>query len=258
MIPLRRRLLLLAAAGILPLAVLAGVGLYVLVREQRAEARRVGMEMARSVATAVDVELRGNTSILEALATSLTLDRDDLPGFLERARRVRELQPNWSAITLFDPEGRPLVDTRHAIGDALPALAEPASFQRVVRTRTPVVGDLARDPRGGWFFPVRAPVVRGGVLRYVLTAVVLPEQVRGVLNRQDVPGDWVISIVDARGQRVARSRAHDDNVGGRLSETAQAVVAQGGDEGFGVSNTLEGERIYTPYSRLPQRGWIAV
>ena len=257
-IPLRRRLVLLTAAGILPLAVLAGIGLYALVREQQAEAQRVGGELARSVATAVEVELHSTTSVLEALATSLTLDRDDLSGFLERARRVLALQPNWNAITLVDPSGRPLVDTRHAIGDALPPIAEPASFERVVRTRASVVGGLARDPQGNWFFPVRAPVLRHGALRYVITAMVRPEQVHRVLTSQQVPGDWVISIVDARGHRVARSRAHAETVGGRLSETAQAVLAQGGDEGFGVANTLEGERIYTPYSRLRPSGWVAV
>jgi signal transduction histidine kinase/ActR/RegA family two-component response regulator len=257
-IPLRRQLVLLTAAGILPLALLAGIGLYVLVREQRMQARRVGTELARSVATAVDVELRSSTSVLEALATSLTLDRQDLPGFLERARRVLALQPNWDAITLVDPSGKPLVDTRYATGEALPPVAEPGSFDRVVRTRASVVGGLARDPKGAWFFPVRVPVVRDGALRYVITAVVRPKQVHGVLTSQDVPGDWVISIVDSAGLRVARSRAHEENVGGKLSPTVQAVVAQGGAEGFGVSYTLEGERIYTPYSRLSQSGWVAV
>jgi len=39
-IPLRRRLFVLTATGILPLAVMAGVGLYVLAQQQRAPADR--------------------------------------------------------------------------------------------------------------------------------------------------------------------------------------------------------------------------
>jgi signal transduction histidine kinase/ActR/RegA family two-component response regulator len=80
-----------------------------------------------------------------------------------------------------------------------------------------------------------------------------------MVNRQQVPGDWVISIVDANGLRVARSRAHDENLGGRLSESVQRVVNSANPaEGFGVAYTLEGDRIFTPYSRLPSSGWVAV
>jgi signal transduction histidine kinase len=95
-------------------------------------------------------------------------------------------------------------------------------------------------------------------VRYVVTALVRSDAIRDVVTRQQAPADWLISIVDANGVRVARSRAHEANLGGRLSESAQAVVNQGGVEGFGVSDSLEGDRIFTPYSRLASSGWIAV
>jgi hypothetical protein len=60
--------------------------------------------------------------------------------------------------------------------------------------------------------------------------------------------------VDANALRVARSRAHEENVGGRLTESVQLVVDQGGAEGFGVARSLEGDEVYTPYSRLPSSG----
>ena len=257
-VPLRRRLVLLAAAGILPLALTVGFGMAALARTQQEQARRVGLELARSVATAIDAELGSSIAVLEALATTPTLDRDDLAGFRERAGRVLALRPEWAAITLVDASGTLMVDTRFAPGTGLPPLAERASFESVLRERAPAVGNLARSPRGPWLFAVRAPVLRGGELRYVVTALVKPNEIFAVLQRQRVPDDWVISIVDANGLRVARSRAHEENLGGRLSESAQAVVRQGGGEGFGVSQTLEGERIYTPYSRLTASGWIAV
>ena len=79
--PLSRRLLLLACAGIVPLAIMSGIGLYVLGQQQRTQAERVGLELARAVATAVDAELRSTVSVLEALATTFTLDGHDLPAF---------------------------------------------------------------------------------------------------------------------------------------------------------------------------------
>src|SRR5207249_94462 len=57
-IPLRRRLLLLAVAGILPLAIMAAIGLRALAQQQRTQVERVGLEFARALATAVDAELR--------------------------------------------------------------------------------------------------------------------------------------------------------------------------------------------------------
>jgi signal transduction histidine kinase/ActR/RegA family two-component response regulator len=257
-IPLRRRLFVLTAAGILPLALMAGIGLYALQRQQNAQAERVGLELARSVANALDAELRNLISVLETLATTPTLDRGDLTGFRARAERVIELNPEWAGLVLADRDGTPLVDTRFAEGSPLPPVAENASFDRVVRTQANAVGSLTRHSQKEWLFAVRVPVHRDGAVRYVVTALVKPEAIRDVLTRQQVPGDWVISIVDANGLRVARSRAHEENLAGRLSETVQRVVDGGGAEGFGLAYTLEGERIFTPYSRLASSGWIAV
>jgi hypothetical protein len=249
-------LFLLIAAGILPLAIMAGLGLEALVGQQDTQAERAGLELARSVATAIDGEHRRSIAVLETIATSPTLDREDLVEFRELAGRVIEPRPEWAAILLADPSGDLLVDTRDAEGGVLVVVAETESFEHVVRTGSPAVGGLTRHPPHGWLFAVRAPVFRAGRLRYVVSALVRPEAIRNVLTRQAVPTDWVISIVDAHGLRVARSRAHDENLGGRLSETVQAVVDAGGPEGFGVAYTLEGERIFTPYSRLDPTGVI--
>ncbi len=129
----------------------------------------------------------------------------------------------------------------------------------MVRTRSPAVGSLTQEaPQKSWFFTVRAPVMRNGQLKYVVSALVEPEAIHQVLARQQVPADWVISIVDAHGVRVARSRAHEANLGGRLSPSVQEVVDAGGAEGFGVAYALEGERIFAPYSRLASSDWLVV
>ena len=256
--PLRRRLFALTAAGILPLAVMAGISLYALQRQQREQVERVGVELARSVANAVDAELRSSVAILETLATTPTLDRTDLAAFRERAARVLADRPGWSGLVLSDLSGGPLMDTRVGPEIALSPLADPESFDRTLKTRRPVIGALKQHPQGGWLFAVRVPVVRDGLMRYVLTALITPHVIREVLTRQQLPGDWVISIVDAHGLRVARSRAHEETVGGRLSESGQQVLSRGGSEGSGISYTLEGERIFTTFSRLAASGWAAV
>ena len=254
-VPLRRRLFLLAAAGIVPLLVMSGIGLYALAQQQRIQAERIGLELARALATAVDAELRNSLSVVQSLATSLALDRNDLLGFQERAQRILETQPNWAAVFLADPSGQRLVDTRFRYGTVLPPIVEKESFDRVVRTRTPTVGNLAKNPQGVLLFPVRAPVVRNGELRYVLTALVKPDAILEVIKRQRLPEDWIISIFDAKGLRVARSRAHNQNLGGRASVSLQALMASGAEEGVGQTIDLEGRRNYASFSRLKESGW---
>ncbi len=236
---------------------MAGIGLTALARQQSTQTAQVGIELARSVANAVDAELRTSVSVLETLATTPALDVDGMAGFQDRALRVVASRSAWAAIALADPAGHALFDTRSEPGGRLPA-GDPQSFDRVLRTRAPAIGGLARQGQGEWLFAVRVPVIRNRGVRYVLTAIIKPDAIRDVLTRQQLPDDWVISIVDASGLRVARSRAHEENLGGRLSPSAQRVVANGSREGTGLSYTLEGERIFTPYSPVASSGWMAV
>ena len=236
---------------------MSGIGLYALAQQQRIQAERIGLELARALATAVDAELRSSMSVVQSLATSIALDRDDLSGFQERAQRVLETQPNWAAVFLADPSGKRLVDTRFRYGAVLPPILDKESFDRVVRTRAPTVGNLAKNLQGVLLFPVRAPVVRNGVLRYVLTALVRPEAVLEVIKGQRLPEDWIISIFDGNGLRVARSRAHKENLGGRASVSLQALMANGAEEGVGQTHDLEGRRNYASFSRLKDSGWSA-
>src|SRR2546428_3629418 len=113
---------MLAAAGFVPLAAMSGIGLYALAQQQRTQAERIGLELARALATAVDAELRSSASVVQSLATSIALDGDDLSGFQERAQRILETQPNWAAVFLAAPSGHRLADTRFRPGTVLPPI----------------------------------------------------------------------------------------------------------------------------------------
>ena len=63
-VPLRRRLFLLAAVAIVPLAAMSGLGLLAMVQQHREQAERAGLDVTRALATAVDAELRRSTAVL--------------------------------------------------------------------------------------------------------------------------------------------------------------------------------------------------
>jgi len=253
--PLRRRLLLLVVAAILPLALLAGVALLTVAQAQRAQLERAGLEIARALSTAVDAELERSLAAVRALTVSQALDEADLSRFHSATAAVLKLDPTWLTVLLADPSGRLLSDASVPFGGPLGQTVERESFERAVRTRQVTIGHLAPGKSGAYAVPLRVPVLREDAVRYVLTAVVKPDGIREVLERQRVPPDWVVSVFDGKDKRVARSRQHAENLGTDAAPSLKEMMAQGGEEGAGLTRALEGDEVYTAYSRSRESGW---
>ena len=258
-VPLQRRLFLLALGAILPLAVASGIGLQALVTQQRLQAERASIDLARALSIAVGGELRLSISALETLATTPGLGQQlDASGFEAVARDVLKTRPEWLQVMLARPDGAVM-----ALGKPLPAgqshhnlrTVEPQSFQWLIQHRQPVVGVLTEGYAGTWGVPVRVPVIRNGQLVFVLTAVLKPEALKALIERQQVPQNWLVSVWDAQTRRVARSRAHDKFLGSAPSATLQMLFAKGGQEGIGRTHTLESEDVYTAFTHQQEFGW---
>src|SRR5437763_11748064 len=102
-VPLRSRLLLLAAVAILPLALMSGIALQALLEQQRRQTEQSSLDLARALATAVDTELRLTISALQSLAVTEPLgsaDEVDLRMAYAYAQRVLAARPEWRAILL--------------------------------------------------------------------------------------------------------------------------------------------------------------
>ena len=254
-VPLRRRLLLLVAAAMLPIAAMTAIALAAFWQQQRKQAERLGLEITRALSIAEDAELRRAIAVLEGIAASPSLDEGDFRRYHGVLQRILARRPDWQTITLADLSGQQLVNGRTPYGKRLPPVVDRPSFEEARRSAAPVIGALSRGPQGTWGVPVRVPVVRDGNVRYVLTAVVRPEAFVDVLNRQRLPQDWVVSVFDTQSLRVARSRQHEEFLGQPPAPSLKALMEADTPEGTGMSYALEGERIYTTYSRSPVSGW---
>ncbi len=246
------RLLRLALIACVPLAVIAGVGVGTLLLQQQREAERTALEFTRAFANTIEADLDRAIAVLGAMSTSPLLDHDGVEDFRMLAGRVLATLPDWRAIHLAEPQGRVVAYAGH--DEPPPALQESPTFRRVVEERRPVVGILARMP-AGWGIPVRYPVVRNGELRYVLTGVLKTDAILKLVERQRVPGDWIVSVFDATNRRLARSRDHAPALGTAPAPSLAELMASAAAEGTGVTLTLEGDRVYTAYVRLPNAGW---
>jgi hypothetical protein len=252
---LRSRLFLLLMLAIVPLAVMAGVALVAQVLEHRRQTERSAVEVTRELSSAVDAELGTSWAALQALGTADALESADMTQFRDRARRVLATRPEWSAVLLADAQGRMLTSTSHPVGGPLPGLAERESFDAALHSRAPVVGRLAPGPRGALRVPARVPVLRGGEVRFVLTAVLKPEAIVAVVLRHHLPESGVIAVFDTAGIRVARSQSHEAYIGQPASPTLARLLAAGAPEGTGVTDAMEGTPLFTAYARSPVTGW---
>jgi signal transduction histidine kinase/CheY-like chemotaxis protein len=250
---LRFRLFLLAASGLLPLAIVAAAVLAYVSSEREHDAQDTALAVSRAIASAVDAELSSTVGILQSLSLSDELAADRLNDFHASARRIAERQ-GWRSIVLADSTGRVLQSSSMPIGTAPSRAVEEESLQKVIATREPGVGSVAEgSQRLGPAFAVRVPVLSGGKLLYVLSAVVPIERIVSVVQRQKLPATSVVAIYDQNLTRIARSRMHSNP---HPSPSLQALIRQGASEGVGNTITLEGVRSQTAYVRLPGSNWV--
>jgi len=183
---------------------------------------------------------------------------DDVSQARKVAADAMVARPEWRAVVLARPNGEIVVSTVANAADAPPLFTDLPSSDAVVRTGAPAIGSLTSDPSGNKGIPVRVPVTRDGALRYVLTAIVKPEAIVAVVDRQRVPPDWIVSVFDAHSIRIARSRDHQRLLGTRPDESLVQLIAtlSGRDEAFGQSTTHEGTRVNTAIARVNASHWM--
>ena len=251
--PLRVRLLLLAASGLLPLVIVLGWGIDYLYQERRREAEESALELSRALATAVDAELRSIQELLHQMGTSDELERADLRAFHLTARRNAQ-QLGWRSVVLTDGDGRVLFRSNQPYDRFDQRPTDARSLQEAVRSKKPVVSGVVMSPdEKAETFAVRVPVVRADEIVYILTAVLSTQVIGELLMTQNIPPETVAAVFDSTYRRVARTRPAEQVY---ASASLQRVLEAGAPQGTALTTTVEGESVYTGYTRLRESGWI--
>lgn len=254
-LPIRVLLARLVILGLLPVALLGAWTVYNTISAQRQATERSILELSRALASAVDSDLEATRQGLSALGRSDALRAGDIHAFYDEARNEVAAHPEWSAVVLTDGSGRLLFKTLLPFGSGDPRIIDPASLDRAIKSGAPTVGRLLQG-RSQPAFPVRVPVFLHGQLTYVITAAVLPDRMVAVLKRQREPQGWVIAVFDSASVSVARSIDQSSTVGGNAMPELMRLFQQAGAEGVGITHTLEGEEVFTGFTRLRPDDWI--
>jgi signal transduction histidine kinase len=253
---LRRLLILLSAIGLLPLALLGLWSLHTASQYQQRDQDRAMLDQARALSSAVDAELDGSIATLASLARSPAMGAGDLRAFYDIARDQVAAQPEWLAIILSDASGKVLFRTTSPFDAPAGHVTDPESLRQLLAVQRPLVGHVARGQGGKVAFPVRVPIRDEAGRLYALTAVIKPDRIRAVVKRQRVPADSVISIIDASGSIVARSKNHDKRVAGPPGPSLALLLRGSAPEGVGSAVNLEGDRLTSAYTRVSRFGWV--
>jgi signal transduction histidine kinase len=252
---LRRLLILLSGIGLLPLALLGLWSLHTASQYQQRDQQRAMLDQARALSSAVDAELDGSIATLASLARAPAMGAGNLHAFYDIARSQVAAQPEWLAIILTDAKGNILFRTNDAFGTPAAPINDPDSLHQLLAVQRPVVGHVTRGPRGHAAFPVRVAIRDEAGRLYALTAVIKPDRILRVLKRQRVPDDSVISIIDAFGSIVARSRDQEKSVARSPTPSALRLMQDTAPEGVGATTTLEGGQVATAFTRVSRYGW---
>jgi signal transduction histidine kinase/ActR/RegA family two-component response regulator len=252
---LRSRLLALALACTIPVALCAAAALFMLLRSEENNALDRARQTNRQTAIAVEVTLNRSFAVLSAMAQSPLLDTDNLDAYNDLLNRTLPLMPGWRSLLIATPDGHVVKRVSPHEGTAPTGPTEPSSFASMLENPRPIVGQLGKGPSGTWAIPLRIPVVRDGTLKYVLTAPLMTSSIEEVLSLSNLPPGWTVGVFDTNGRRIARMPSASLATGDLIAPDVFAMVEAGGNEGSGVKRTLDGTETYTAYLRLPAFGW---
>ena len=254
---LRTPLYTLVAAATIPVLAIAVALAGLAVTRQRESLETRARSQVAELVERVDSAFEPSIAALEALAASKSLDQADLAAFREEARRVATTQPHWAQLVLLD--GRSGEALTSIIGNApfLPKLTERSRVIEMARSPAPRIDDLANDARLGSapLIPVRVPVLREGMLRYVLWAGLRVETVTDILAAGRWPPSWTATVLDRNGTVAARSHEHERWVGRPGNPEVQDRLRHDGFDRVHASS-LEGSPSYIVSERGPLSGWF--
>ena len=228
----------LVAATALPLIVAAGFTFESFSWRERERTREDMLVRARTLASAVDNEIKTNAAIGWSLAASSKLREDDLAGFRTEAEAAIKFVPG-SWLVLSRPDGQIVLDTLALPGAPLPTHPEPEILGQAAAIGKPLVADLMVGPVSKKLMTyVEVPVFRNGAEAYSIAVVMDPARFLGLFKEKIADGE-LVALLDRKKRFIARIPRHEFYLGRLASVGWRAAMAKS-PEGWTDNQTWEG------------------
>lgn len=248
---------LIALAVVIALPLIAFVVFLILRLEdqQREILNSDTQDDARSLARAIDQELRDSATTLRLIATAPELETGELAAFHNRTQA--SLKGSNRYILLSDRSGQQLVNTRVVVGSELPMISNMDGLKAALGTGQVHVsniffGNLSKR----WVFNVLLPLPQslpragGGALILTQNA----EDLQRLISPEGLPKGWSVAVLDRTGHVVTSTAAGAGEPSPIPMPTLELMT--------GTSGTIEDvgghERLMYGYARLDPWGWKVV
>lgn len=261
---LRSRLLWLLLAMGLPLALLSVVLVLRVVQTERDTKQQAMVDLARTLAAAVDTEVQRSTLALQLLATSAHLQFDAqgriapeaLARFRREAETARSLHGLWTNVILAREDGERLLNLRIPLDQATPKTNSRRALDPL-KAGVPTVSDVFVSPTSGKpAVSVSVPILPTQGPGLTLAAT-LDFDTWTVWLKARIPANAVAAIDDARGNVIARSEAPEQFVAQPAHEALRQAYGVKPESVVGFVNR-QGRAIYAAYATSRLTGWHAL
>ena len=251
---MRRQLALLVIAALLPLALVSVAFEVASSRGWRAGMRHEALDDAQAAATLIGHELDADKREAQMIAQSPAFDAQlDKRRFSQLANRLIEMQPHWHVISVSDVFGMRVLDLPAPIGGRPNGpVVDRTSQQAVVISSRPGVGPLVLGPEKHPAFAVRAPAIRDGKVRYVVSIIVQPSSLHDLIVPGDLRPGWIVRVVDDRGSVVAATDLAPGTALTGDERTLSPAATEGAVYGRNVSRVGRG---LTTWCKVPGSSW---
>jgi diguanylate cyclase (GGDEF)-like protein len=254
---IRSRLVLLVIACIAPAALMAVLLISYDYYRAREQLVHDSVMTARAMASVLDKEFAIVEATLIPLAMSPNLTRSDLSSFYDQAHNVPR-EHSVINIVLADADGRQLINTLRPFGAPLPQLSKIPPLIRGSETGKPAVsnlfiGQVSKRPT----VAIGVPVHRGSDVVYTLSSNISTERFGKLLAQQNLPPDWIASILDKSGTIVARTHEMQRFVGQKSAPSLMSRIAKVKEDAF-EGTTVDGTPVLGVFSRASNSEWTVV
>ena len=246
-------------ALVLPGLIFAAILLWRYASAERSRYEEEALGTAQRIMAAVDRELVGIQAAAQALATSSSLLEGNFEAFHRQAQMTLR---SWSqgrsydyAVVVRDITGQQVANTRLTWGSPLPKGANLLIDQQVIATKRPYIQDLFTGATAGRpIISIRVPVLKAGEVTHVLSMAVEPRHIADILQAQNLPSEWVATVIDRADRVVARSRRHEALVGTAAPDEFLRAAREA--DGIWEGRNLEGTEVLGAYARSGLSNWI--
>ena len=225
---------------------------------ERALIIRNSENKASQVVADIDDDIAAAKATLIALAGSQFLKANDLENLHRQFIDVSK--PLGAQFVLRDgPTGRQIINSAIAPGQPLPQSNSPqalAAMQEAIRTGGPTISNVFfSEPLKQFVVNVGIPIKQTAGTAYFLSIGVPVRTFGDSLQNAALPGQWVVSLVDADKTIIARSDRKDELIGSKVANAD--LVTRAMQDGFVIGKNRDGIPFRSVAHRSETTGWYA-